>query len=148
MCKYADVQMKKYNLRSLADLDATAKEFLIDFSSSRIFAFHGELGAGKTTFIKALCAELGVKDAMSSPSFSLVNEYHDANGNPIYHFDLYRLKSPEEAFDIGMEEYLYSGNYCFVEWPERAEELLPEETVHVTIKSIGEAREISANSKI
>lgn len=139
---------KEYTLHSLADLEKTAGEFLSDFSTSRIFAFHGELGAGKTTFIKALCEYLGVKDAMSSPSFSLVNEYRDALNNPVYHFDLYRLKSSEEAFDIGMEEYLYSGNYCFVEWPERAEELLPEETIHVTIKSIGEAREISANSKI
>lgn len=140
--------MKNYELHSLDNLDRVATKFLADFSSSRIFAFHGELGAGKTTFIKAICAELGVNDAMSSPSFSLVNEYHDKNGNSIYHFDLYRLKSPEEAFDIGMEEYLYSGNYCFVEWPERAEELLPEETVHVTIRTIGETREISINSKI
>lgn len=140
--------MKRYFPVSLNELSLTVKSFLADFSSSRIFAFHGELGAGKTTFIKALCAELGVNDAMSSPSFSLVNEYHDANGKPIYHFDLYRLKSPEEAFDIGMEEYLYSGNYCFVEWPERAEELLPEETVHVKITAIDGTREISIDSKI
>jgi tRNA threonylcarbamoyladenosine biosynthesis protein TsaE len=135
-----------YLVENLDGLPGIAKTFLADFSSFRIFAFHGELGAGKTTFIKALCAELGVHDAMSSPSFSLVNEYHDANGNPVYHFDLYRLKSPQEAFDIGMEEYLYSGNYCFVEWPERAEELLPEETVHVTIRVANEQREIVAVS--
>ncbi len=141
--KYVNVQMKKYSLESLADLDKIASEFIADFSLSKIFAFHGDLGAGKTTFIKAICASLGVKDAMSSPSFSLVNEYLDENGNSIYHFDLYRLKSPEEAFEIGMEEYLYSGNYCFIEWPERAEELLPEETVHVMIKTIGETREIT-----
>ncbi len=125
--------MKKYILHTLSDLTITAKEFLFDFSSSRIFAFHGELGAGKTTFIKALCTQLGVKDAMSSPSFSLVNEYHDAKGNTVYHFDLYRLKSVEEALDIGMEEYLYSGNYCFVEWPERAGAIYPEGTIHVRI---------------
>ena len=107
--------MKKYTLESLADLKKIASQFLADFAPSRIFAFHGDLGAGKTTFIKAICASLGVKDAMSSPSFSLVNEYHDEKGNSIYHFDLYRLKSPEEAFEIGMEEYLYSGNYCFIE---------------------------------
>lgn len=134
--------MKKYMLRSPADLGSTAREFLADFPSTRIFAFHGELGAGKTTFIKALCAELGVSDAMSSPSFSLVNEYHGKSGNSIYHFDLYRLKSPEEAFDIGMEEYLYSGDYCFVEWPERAEGILPEETVHLRIRSLGKERVI------
>jgi tRNA threonylcarbamoyladenosine biosynthesis protein TsaE len=148
MRKYADVQMKTYSLTSLADLERLAAQFLGDFSSSRIFAFHGELGAGKTTFIKALCVELGVKDAMSSPSFSLVNEYRDKNGNSIYHFDLYRLKSPEEAFDIGLEEYLYSGKYCFIEWPERAGEIFPEETVHVSITVANEKREISTNSKI
>ena len=137
-----------YHVENLAAIPKIARTFLADFPSSRIFAFHGELGAGKTTFIKALCIELGVNDAMSSPSFSLVNEYHDTNGKPIYHFDLYRLKSPEEAFDIGMEEYLYSGNYCFVEWPERAEELLPQETVHIMIKAINGTREISINSKI
>ncbi|MDQ3108949.1 MAG: tRNA (adenosine(37)-N6)-threonylcarbamoyltransferase complex ATPase subunit type 1 TsaE [Bacteroidota bacterium] len=137
-----------YNVENLDAITGIAKTFLKDFPSSRIFAFHGELGAGKTTFIKALCAELGVKDAMSSPSFSLVNEYHDAKENPVYHFDLYRLKSPEEAFDIGMEEYLYSGNYCFVEWPERAGEIFPEETVHVTIREIAGKREISVDLKI
>jgi tRNA threonylcarbamoyladenosine biosynthesis protein TsaE len=140
--------MKKYILSSLSEIPGTAAKFLADFSSSRIFAFHGELGAGKTTFIKALCAELGVKNAMSSPSFSLVNEYHDANHNPVYHFDLYRLKSPEEAFDIGLEEYIYSGNYCFIEWPERAGEIFPEETVHVTITEIAGKREISVDLKI
>jgi tRNA threonylcarbamoyladenosine biosynthesis protein TsaE len=134
--------MMNYLVENLEAIPGIAKTFLSDFSSSRIFAFHGELGAGKTTFIKALCAELGVNDAMSSPSFSLVNEYHDINGNSIYHFDLYRLKSPEEAFDIGMEEYLYSGNYCFVEWPERAGELLPEETVHLKISTYGKERVI------
>lgn len=132
-----------WKLHSLESLPSVADDFLRHFSSSRIFAFHGELGAGKTTFIKALCEQLGVKDAMSSPSFSLVNEYHDANGAPVYHFDLYRLRKPEEAFDIGFEEYLYSGNYCFIEWPEKAEELLPEETVHVFVKEEGGSRMIS-----
>ena len=135
--------MKKYSLSSIESLPSVAKSFLTDFSSSRIFAFHGELGAGKTTFIKALSEQLGVKENMSSPSFSLVNEYHDSKGNPVYHFDLYRLKSPEEAFDIGMEEYLYSGNYCFVEWPERAEGILPAETVHVRIVASAEGRIVS-----
>jgi tRNA threonylcarbamoyladenosine biosynthesis protein TsaE len=138
----------KLLINNISEIQKTAADFLRGFSSEKIFAFHGELGAGKTTFIKALCEELGVKDAMSSPSFSLVNEYHDAKNNPVYHFDLYRLRSPEEAFDIGLEEYLYSGNYCFIEWPERAGELLPEETVHITIRTIGESREISAYSKI
>ncbi|HET6991292.1 MAG TPA: tRNA (adenosine(37)-N6)-threonylcarbamoyltransferase complex ATPase subunit type 1 TsaE, partial [Bacteroidia bacterium] len=118
----------KIIIESEDHLVEVSQKLLEFFPEKRIFAFHGELGAGKTTFIKALCVELGVKDTMSSPSFSLVNEYHDGKENPVYHFDLYRLKSPEEALDIGMEEYLYSGNYCFVEWPERAPEILPEET--------------------
>jgi tRNA threonylcarbamoyladenosine biosynthesis protein TsaE len=118
---------------TLPEISAVAVKLLRAFEASRVFAFHGELGAGKTTFIKAICEALGVRDAMSSPSFSIVNEYYDANGTPVYHFDLYRLKSSEEALDLGMEEYLYSGNYCFVEWPERAEEILPQETVHIFI---------------
>ncbi|CAN5798136.1 tRNA (adenosine(37)-N6)-threonylcarbamoyltransferase complex ATPase subunit type 1 TsaE [soil metagenome] len=132
-----------FTLEFLEQLPQAARLVLNYSTSSRIFAFHGDLGAGKTTFIKAICAALGVKDAMSSPSFSLVNEYHDANDNPVYHFDLYRLKSPQEAFDIGLEEYLYSGNYCFIEWPERAGEIFPEETVHVTIKGVDGKREIT-----
>jgi tRNA threonylcarbamoyladenosine biosynthesis protein TsaE len=126
-----------------AQLPAAASALFSTFPSSRIFAFHGELGAGKTTFIKVLCESLGVNDAMSSPSFSLVNEYRSAGGEPVYHFDLYRLRSAEEALGIGFEEYLYSGNYCFIEWPERAEELLPEETVHVFIAEENGARIIS-----
>src|ERR1044071_1379344 len=127
MCRCADEKLIRANPRksvaklqliihSESELSSAAKKFLATFPSQKIFAFHGELGAGKTTFIKILCEQLGVKDAMSSPSFSLVNEYRDGKNNPVYHFDLYRLKNPQEAFDIGMEEYLYSGNYCFVEW--------------------------------
>ncbi len=121
-------------------LPAAAKQLLEKFPSSRVFAFHGNLGAGKTTFIKALCAQLGVKDVMSSPSFSIINEYETEDGNLVYHFDLYRLKSAEEAFDTGMEDYLYCDNYCFIEWPERAEEILPPETVHVFLEETGEGR--------
>lgn len=123
-------------------LPAAAKQLLEKFPSSRIFAFHGNLGAGKTTFIKALCTHLGVKDAMSSPSFSIINEYETGSGDLVYHFDLYRLKSAEEAFDTGMEDYLYCDNYCFVEWPERAEEILPPETVHVFLEEIAGGRMI------
>lgn len=133
----------KFTCRSIEELPEIAEKFLAAFPASRVFAFHGDLGAGKTTFIKVLCEQLGVKEPMSSPSFSLVNEYRDASNKPVYHFDLYRLKSPEEAFEIGLEEYLYSGNYCFVEWPERAEELLPEETVPVFISELGGQRMIS-----
>ncbi len=121
----------KFFIADINEIQKTAIDFLKNLPNQKIFAFHGDLGAGKTTFIKALCEKLGVKDQMSSPSFSILNEYNSENGNSIYHFDLYRLKSPQEAFDIGMEEYLYSGNYCFIEWPERAEGILPKETVHV-----------------
>ena len=121
----------KFFIADINEIQKTAIDFLKNLPNQKIFAFHGDLGAGKTTFIKALCEKLGVKDQMSSPSFSILNEYNSENGNSIYHFDLYRLKSPQEAFDIGMEEYLYSGNYCFIEWPDRAEGILPKETVHV-----------------
>ena len=136
--------MNTYKVASLEEIPSAATGLLAAHKAMRIFAFHGELGAGKTTFIKALCESLGVSDAMSSPSFSIVNEYHDRAGQPVYHFDLYRLRKPEEALDIGFEEYLYSGNYCFIEWPEKAEELLPDETVHVYIRETGGIREISA----
>jgi tRNA threonylcarbamoyladenosine biosynthesis protein TsaE len=135
--------MRTYTIASLENIAASAAVLLADYPDKRIFAFHGELGAGKTTFIKALCESLGVADAMSSPSFSIVNEYRDRNGQPVYHFDLYRLRQPEEALDIGFEEYLYSGNYCFIEWPEKAGELLPEETVHVDIRENDGKREIT-----
>ncbi len=138
----------KFLLTDLIEIQKTAVNFLQSFPNEKIFAFQGELGAGKTTFIKALCKQLGVEDSMSSPSFSLVNEYKSKNGNPIYHFDLYRLKSAQEAFDIGMEEYLYSGNYCFVEWPERAKGILPDETVHVSMRELKGSREITVDSKI
>lgn len=130
----------KLVVKTIEELPLAAETLLQQFPNARVFAFHGDLGAGKTTFIKVLCEKLGVKDAMSSPSFSLVNEYHDANGKAVYHFDLYRLKSPAEALDIGMEEYLYSGNYCFVEWPEKAAEVLPQETVQVKIEETAEGR--------
>lgn len=140
--------MKNYTVPSIESLPATVKSFLADFPASRIFAFHGELGAGKTTFIKALCQQLGVEEVMSSPSFSIINEYRSIGGEVIYHFDLYRLKSIEEALDIGMEEYLYSDNHCFVEWPERAEGILPEETVFVNISVRNGLREISCRSRL
>ncbi len=119
--------------KSPADLPAVARAVLARFPDQRVFAFYGAMGAGKTTLIKAFCRELGSRDVVNSPTFSLVNEYEDKNGNPVFHFDFYRIQSLEEVFDMGFEEYVYSGNYCFLEWPERMAELLPETYVYVSV---------------
>lgn len=121
-------------LRKPAEAPDVARLMLQGYPEARVFAFHGELAAGKTTLIKGLCAALGVQDETSSPSFALVNEYRAASGDPVYHFDLYRLKDPAELEAIGFTEYLDSGHYCFIEWPELAEELLPPDTLHVSLE--------------
>jgi tRNA threonylcarbamoyladenosine biosynthesis protein TsaE len=114
---------------------------LIDFAGNRrIFAFYGSMGAGKTTIIKAMCKVLGAADLVSSPTFTLVNEYKTVTGDSLYHIDLYRIKKDEEVYDFGFEEYLESGSYCFIEWPERAEQILPSGTVIVRI-IIGDRQE-------
>jgi tRNA threonylcarbamoyladenosine biosynthesis protein TsaE len=110
-----------------------ALEFLPLLQQSNIVAFYGEMGAGKTTFIKAICMELGVTNVVNSPTFAIVNEYYTAYNTPIYHFDFYRLKNVEELLDIGFEEYIASGNPCLIEWPEKAENLLPERRINVFI---------------
>ncbi|HNW69885.1 MAG TPA: tRNA (adenosine(37)-N6)-threonylcarbamoyltransferase complex ATPase subunit type 1 TsaE [Bacteroidales bacterium] len=114
-------------------MTGTAKSLLNMYPKSRIFTFKGELGAGKTTLIKALCRELKVVGLTNSPSFSIVNEYPTAEGDLIYHFDFYRIKNIAEIFDIGYEEYFYSGHYCFIEWPEVAEQIIPTPYVEVEI---------------
>jgi tRNA threonylcarbamoyladenosine biosynthesis protein TsaE len=116
-------------------LDEVAKDIISRLSDSKIILFYGEMGAGKTTLIKEICKQLDVTETMSSPTFSVVNEYHTTNNAIIYHFDLYRIKNIEECFDLGMEEYIYSGHYCFIEWPEMALPLLPERYYRVHIKS-------------
>jgi tRNA threonylcarbamoyladenosine biosynthesis protein TsaE len=121
-------------LRKPADAPEIARVILQGYPEARVLAFHGDLGAGKTTLIKALGQELGVADAMSSPTFALVNEYRSGTGDPVYHFDLYRLKDAAELDAIGFSEYVDSGNYCFIEWPQLAEELLPPGTLHVTLE--------------
>ena len=118
---------------SLENIADAAKKFLAEAGDLRVFAFHGEMGAGKTTFIKALCSELGVTEVVASPTFAIVNEYMAQNGEPVYHFDLYRVKTMDEACDFGCEDYFYSGNYCFIEWPELVEPLLPDDTADVCI---------------
>ncbi len=119
---------------SLAEIDAAAEEFLRRIGDRRLIAFYASMGAGKTTFTTALCRRLGVRsDAVSSPTFAIINEYRTAAGEPVYHFDFYRITKPEEALDIGLYDYLDSGALCLMEWPENIEELLPEETLRVRI---------------
>ena len=122
-------------LRKPTDTPDIAQLILQGYPEARVLAFHGDLGAGKTTLIKAMGQVLGVADAMSSPSFALVNEYRAANGEPVYHFDLYRLKAAEELDAIGFTEYVDSGHYCFIEWPELAADLLPPGTLHVSMEA-------------
>ena len=124
------------------DIKQAARQFVESMGDNTIFAFYGKMGAGKTTFIKAVCEELGVDDTVTSPTFAIVNEYEAAQGRPIYHFDFYRITKVSEAYDMGCEEYFYSGHPCFIEWPELIEEVLPEETVNVTIEALpnGERR--------
>lgn len=126
---------KTIEIPTLADLEHAATEFVKVMGDYTVFAFHGEMGAGKTTFINALTRALGVEDdTTNSPSFSLINEYRsDTTAELMYHFDMYRIETIEEAFDIGIEDYFDSGALCFIEWPERIEDILPDDTVDVTI---------------
>lgn len=128
--------MKKIDIKSLEDINKATHEFVSFMGDETVYAFYGEMGAGKTTFINALCKELGVEnDTTNSPSFSIINEYRsDTTAELIYHFDLYRLESLEEAFDIGVEDYFDSGALCFLEWAERIEDILPDDTVKVEIR--------------
>lgn len=121
-------------IKSLDTIQEAAKEFINRMGEGKVFAFYGKMGAGKTTFIKALCETLGVKDVITSPTFSLINEYTNGKGNSIYHFDFYRIKKLEEVYDMGYEDYFYSGNLCLLEWPELIEEILPENVIKVTIE--------------
>jgi tRNA threonylcarbamoyladenosine biosynthesis protein TsaE len=138
--------MEIIRINSLKDLKKAARQFVQLIGENRVFAFYGSMGAGKTTFIKAICIELGVSENITSPTFALVNEYVTKDNRSLYHFDCYRLKNLSEAYDIGADEYFYSGGLCFVEWPGKIEELLPSETVNVTIQVLeDESREITIN---
>lgn len=123
----------KQLISAIDELPRVAEQLLSFANEERVFVFYGEMGAGKTTFIKALCKHLGVTDTVSSPTFSIVNEYLSPAGS-IYHFDFYRLKNQSEAFDLGYEDYLYSGQYCLIEWPEKIPDLIPPRVVKVELE--------------
>ena len=123
---------------SLENISKAAQEFVANIGESTVYAFYGKMGAGKTTFIKAVCEELGVTDVITSPTFAIINEYtitrHPRPVTQIFHFDFYRIKKLEEVYDMGYEDYFYSGALCFIEWPELIEEVLPDDAVKVVIK--------------
>ena len=121
---------------TLNKIQDVAIKLLWDSANYKVFALHGEMGAGKTTFIHALCEAMGVMDVITSPTFSIINQYQTNNGQTIYHMDLYRVKDANEAINAGVEDCLYSGNICLVEWPEKAAGIFPDETLHITITSV------------
>ena len=126
--------MKTITIQSLETIREAAREFVSQIGDRRVFAFYGKMGAGKTTFVKAICEELGVEDVITSPTFAIVNEYEvKLKSQSIFHFDFYRIKKLEEVYDMGYEDYFYSGALCFIEWPELIEEVLPEDAVKVSI---------------
>ncbi len=118
-------------IENLDNIRAAAREFIQNMGDAHVFAFYGKMGAGKTTFVKAICEELGVGDVITSPTFAIINEYE--GDETIYHFDFYRIKKLEEVYDMGYEDYFYSGALCFIEWPELIEEILPDDAVRVSI---------------
>ena len=130
----------KIEIKSIEEIQSGARTFVEHIGEHRVFAFYGPMGAGKTTFIRAVCEQLGVREPVTSPTFAIVNEYEvsddkQASLQKIFHFDFYRLRRLQEAYDIGLEDYLYSGHLCFIEWPELIEELLPEDAVSITIEA-------------
>lgn len=141
------MESTQIEVNGLAGLDDAAKKIIAAAQDERIFIFEGEMGAGKTTLIKALASALGVTEIVTSPTFSIVNEY-DADGKIIYHFDFYRIKNLQEAYDIGYEEYFYSGNLCFIEWPEKIAPLLPEHYLRIEIMVKNETVRVVSISKI
>jgi tRNA threonylcarbamoyladenosine biosynthesis protein TsaE len=128
--------MYKLSIDSLDTIKETAAQFINQIGERTVFAFNGKMGAGKTTFIKSICEAMGVKETVNSPTFSIVNEYEAADGRIIYHFDCYRINKIQEALDLGAEEYLYSGNLCFIEWSENIAPILPDSIVNVDIEEM------------
>jgi tRNA threonylcarbamoyladenosine biosynthesis protein TsaE len=132
--------MNTISINNLDEIHQAATDFLSRVGTKKHFAFYGSMGAGKTTFIKALCDILKVTDNVSSPSFAIVNEYQTEKGDSIFHFDFYRIKSIEEVFNLGYEDYFYASEYCFVEWPELVEELLPDHFIKVNIQVLEDGK--------
>lgn len=120
-------------IENLEQINSAARQFIDNIGDRKVFAFYGKMGAGKTTFTKAICEELQVSDVITSPTFAIINEYESPEVGTIYHFDFYRIKKLEEVYDMGYEDYFYSGRLCFIEWPELVEDLLPENVTKVTI---------------
>lgn len=128
--------MAKLQIKSISDINNIASQIIEFMGENKIFLFNGNMGAGKTTLIKAICETMGVDQTVNSPTFSIVNEYENAKGEIIYHFDCYRIKNIKEALDLGAEEYLYSGHYCFIEWSENIASILPESSIIIDILEI------------
>lgn len=141
--------MQTIRINTLEEIEAAARQFVEAMGDNTVFAFYGKMGAGKTTFIKAICTLLGVTDNITSPTFAIVNEYRsDIAGELIYHFDFYRIKKLEEVYDLGYEDYFYSGAVCFIEWPELIEELLPGNTIKVTIEEEADGARVLTMSEM
>ena len=138
--------MLSLTFNNIEQLPDAARRLLEEFPDERFYAFFGSMGVGKTTLIKEICTQLGVEQNVCSPTFAIVNEYADRNGEPIYHFDFYRLKNLDEAYDIGYEEYFYSGCWCFTEWTEKIEPLLPDHYVQIVIKEQNGIRTLTAET--
>lgn len=132
------MQKGRIEIKTLQEISSSATEFLRIIGDKKVIAFYGSMGVGKTTFIKAVCELLGVVDIVNSPTFTIINEYATKSGEPLYHFDLYRIEKLDDVYNIGFEEYTESGFYCLIEWPQIAEQLLPDDTVKVLIEETGE----------